>query len=190
MADMKFSCPQCGQHIAYGEPWAGHQIQCPACHSHIVVPQIHGPSALSPGSGPSRESSGTAGPKLAAGATQVPRSTAHAPAPARKLAPHPPRSENSLLKYGVLLTVVAVLVGVGYFYGLPLLTNVLQPEPNAKPSAGAKTSQASGAMGGPMGEVNAAMDVSETLDGGSSPKAHPAPATNNTARSRPATPSR
>jgi DNA-directed RNA polymerase subunit RPC12/RpoP len=188
MADMKFSCPQCGQHISCGEPWAGHQIQCPGCHSHILVPQVQAPSAPPPASVPAREASKTTGPKLTYGATQVPRSTAPAPVSARRFTPGPPRSDNALLKYGVLLVVVVVLAGVGYFYGLPLLTNVLQPGPDAKSSTGAKTSQSGGAGGGPMGEVNGAMDVSETLDGGSSPKSRPSPATNNTVRPRSAAP--
>jgi hypothetical protein len=91
------------------------------------------------------------------------------------------------LKYGALLAVIAALAVFGYFYGLPLLTGALQQEPNAKPAAGAKPSPAGGAMGGPMGEVNDAMDVSETLDAGSSAKTHRAPSTNNAARPLPAT---
>jgi len=188
MGEMKFSCPLCGQHIAYGEPWAGLHIECPTCHSNIIVPQVHGPSAALVAAGPIRESSKAA--RLSPGVAQVPRSTAPAPVAARKFTPHPPRSENSLLKYGVLALVVAALGGVGYFYGLPLLTNALEQESNAKPPAGANASQTGGSRGGPMGEVNDAMDVSETLDGGSSPRTRPAPATNNTARPPPAAPLR
>ncbi|MGH7868215.1 MAG: hypothetical protein ACREP9_11490 [Candidatus Dormibacteraceae bacterium] len=91
------------------------------------------------------------------------------------------------MKYGVWLVVVAALAGVAYFYGLPLLTNALQQDSNAKTPASATTSQSGGASGGgPMGEVNGAMDVSDTLDGGSSSTSHPARATNATARPRPA----
>lgn len=186
MVDMKFSCPQCGQHISCGEPWAGYQIECPTCHSMIVVPQIQAPSLPSPASVPISEGSKAAGPRLAVGATQVPRSTALASGPARKFTPRPPRGENSLLKYGVLLAVVAGLAGAGYFYGLPLLNGALNQEPNAGPPAGAKTSQSRGTMGGPMGEVNGAMDVSDALDGGSSAKTRPVASTNNTVRARPA----
>ena len=103
--------------------------------------------------------------------------------------PGPTRGDNALLKYGIILVVVAALAGVGYFYGLPLLTNALQQEPPSKP---ASTSQGSGAGGGPLGEMNGAMDVSETLDGGSSssPRSRPVPGTNNAARPQPAAPRR
>ncbi|HTL58949.1 MAG TPA: hypothetical protein VL361_24895 [Candidatus Limnocylindrales bacterium] len=187
MADMKFSCPQCGQHISCDEPWAGHQIECPACHSSIVVPQIQRPPALSTAAPPLTEPLKPAGAKLAPGVTQVPRSTAHAPAPAKQFIPQHHAGENSLLKYGVMVVVIAVLAGVGYFYGLPLITGALQQDPaaNANSPGGAKTSQSGGTMGGPLGEVNGAMDVSETLDAGSSSaKTHPTPSTNSAARSR------
>jgi DNA-directed RNA polymerase subunit RPC12/RpoP len=189
MADMKFPCPQCGQHISCGETWAGRQIECPACHNRIVVPQVQAPSAPSPAALPMTEPSKPAGAKLAPGVTQVPRSTAHAPAPAKRFIPQRHGSENSLLKYGVMVAVVAVLAAVGYFYGLPLITGALQREPAANSPGGAKTSQSGGTMGGPMGDVNGAMDVSETLDAGSSPaKTHRAPSTNNTARLQPVAP--
>lgn len=188
MADMKFSCPQCSQHIECNEAWAGHQIECPACHSSIVVPQIQRPRAFSDAALPLTEPPKPAAAKLAPGVTQVPRSTAHAPAPVKKFIPQHHGSDNSLLKYGVMIAVIAVLAGAGYFYGLPLITGALQQEPAANSPGGAKASQSGGTMGGPMGEVNGAMDVSETLDAGSSSaKNHPAPSTNNAARPRPAT---
>jgi len=179
MAEMKFSCPECGQHIAYGEPWAGRQIQCPTCHSNIVVPQLEARSTPPVAAGSIPESAKSA--KLSAGVTQVPRSTAHAPAATPKSTPRPPRSENPLLKYAVLVVVIAALGWVGYFYGLPLLTSASQEDSNAKPPAGAKTSQSAGGRRGPMGEVNEAMDVSEALDAGSSAKARPVATTNATA---------
>ena len=185
MTDIKFSCPQCGQHISCDEPWAGRQIECPVCHSNIVVPQVQAPSEVPVATVPSRGSSKAAGARLAPGVTQVPRPTARPLAPARKSTPRPPRSENSLLKYGVLVVVVAALGGVGYFYGLPLLTNALQKDPNANPPTGTRNSQTGGSRGGPMGEVNDAMDVSEALDGGSSARTRPVPPTNSTARPQP-----
>jgi len=190
MADMKFSCPQCGQHISYGETWAGHQIQCPACHSNISVPQVQMPSVAIPPSILPREVPKVAGPKLSAGATQAPRSTAPGPVSKRKFTSYPARRQSPLLKYAVLLAVVAALGGVGYFYGLPWLTNALQQEPNAKLPEAAKTSETGSARGGPLREVNGAMDVSEALDSGSSPKTRPAPATNNSAHPQPAVPRR
>jgi len=189
MADMKFSCPQCGQHIGYDEAWAGVQIECPACHSSIIVPQVQRAPAASPASVPIAETPRPAGAKLAPGVTQVARSTAHAAAPVKKFIPPRPDGDNSLLKYGVMVLGVAALAGVGYFYGLPLISGALHEEPAANQPAGAKASQTGGTMGGPMGEVSGAMDVSETLDGGSSStKTRPAASTNNAARPRPAKP--
>ena len=39
MAEFKFSCPQCGQHIQCDTGYFGVQINCPACQQAIVVPQ-------------------------------------------------------------------------------------------------------------------------------------------------------
>jgi hypothetical protein len=190
MDDTKFSCPQCGQHISCDEAWAGHKIECPACHDPIVVPQVAAtlpapPPTVSPGV-PSK----AAGPRLSAGVTQVARSTAHAPAALKKIIPRRPRSSNSLLGYAILVLVIAAVAGVGYFYGLPLLKDALQQAPSSGPPAGAGNSQNGGSRGGPMGGVNEALDVSETLDGGSSPRTPSVPATNNAARPKPNSPRR
>ncbi len=40
MAEMKFSCQACGQHIQCDEQWSGRQIACPACGASMMVPQI------------------------------------------------------------------------------------------------------------------------------------------------------
>jgi hypothetical protein len=39
MAEFKFSCPQCSQHIQCDTSYAGMQINCPVCQKLIVVPQ-------------------------------------------------------------------------------------------------------------------------------------------------------
>ena len=189
MAEMKFSCPQCGQHIGYNEGWAGHQIECPACQSAIIVPHIQTPLPSTAVFAPVSEPAKATGAKLAPGITQVARSTAHAPTPIKRAVPHPPGGDNSLLKYGVIVVVIGVLGAAGYFYGLPLISGALQQTPASNSAGGTKGSQSGGAMGGPLGEVNGAMDVSETLDGGSSStKTRPVASTNNTARPRPARP--
>jgi hypothetical protein len=181
MADIKFSCPGCGQHISCGEAWAGHQTECPACHSNVVVPQMPGASpAVHAPSVPNREATRISAPKLAAGVTQIARSTAPAPVPTRRLVPRPPRSENWVLKYGVMAVVVVALGWAGYFYVLPLVTNALPQEPKSGTAAGS----AGGGRGGPLGEVNEAMDISATLDGNASPKPPVRPATNQTNRRR------
>src|SRR5262249_33596041 len=154
---------------------------CPTCHRSIAVPHVRAVSEGPTASVPQREASTTSAPRLAAGATQVSRSTGHAPPPTKKFIPRSHHSDNSLLKYVVLLAVVVILGGAAYFYGLPMLTNALQQPSTSNPPAGAQSSEVGGGRG-PMGEVGGAMDVSDALDGGSSPKPRSAPATNNSAR--------
>ena len=38
MADIKFACPYCEQHIQAEPGYAGYQINCPACQGSLVVP--------------------------------------------------------------------------------------------------------------------------------------------------------
>jgi DNA-directed RNA polymerase subunit RPC12/RpoP len=38
MSDIKFSCPQCQQHIQAEQGYAGMEISCPACNARMVVP--------------------------------------------------------------------------------------------------------------------------------------------------------
>lgn len=38
MAEFKFSCPQCEQHLQCDEGLSGRQIQCPACNHLIRIP--------------------------------------------------------------------------------------------------------------------------------------------------------
>jgi DNA-directed RNA polymerase subunit RPC12/RpoP len=184
MAEMKFSCPQCGQHIGYDQAWAGQQIECPGCHSSIIVPQIHRPVPAAPAPVMAKEPPKSVGARLSPGVTQVARSTAYAPAAIKRAMPRRPRGENTPLKYTVWGVVIAILVGVGYFYGLPLITGALPQVPAANSPGNSKPSQSGATMGGPMGDVSGAMDVSETLDSGSSTRTRSAPATNQIAQPR------
>ncbi len=186
MADMRFCCPHCDQHISCDEAWAGHELACPACHDLIVVPRFQAPSVGPAHAVPARGDSKAGAPTLAAGVTQVARSTAHAPAPVKQIIPRRPRSNNSLVGYAILLLVIAGVAGLGYFYGLPMLKDTLQQTPSSGPAAGAGASQKGGTRGGPLGDVNEAMDASEALDGGSSARTRPPPATNNPVRVQPA----
>src|ERR1039457_2548488 len=78
MAEIKFSCPQCGQHISGNENWSGYRIQCPTCATTLTVPGALAPTAavalVTPSLVPQPPASH--GPRLSAGATQVARSTA------------------------------------------------------------------------------------------------------------------
>jgi hypothetical protein len=207
MAEIKFSCPQCGQHISGNEQWSGRQIQCPACATTLTVPGAPPPP---PAAAPAPESlvpqpPASRGPRLSAGATQVTRPPAPGAIPIRQLVERPPKRENPLLKYAVYALVLAALGGAGYIY-LPSLLNKVQDSTNSKPIQVAPNPNAGG--GGPLGEVNGAMDVSDALDGGGSsaprpararpPVAAPTPtppganpaakSTNNTSRARPRLP--
>ena len=45
MAEFKFSCPLCNQHILCDVSYSGMQINCPVCQQAIVVPQAPQPAA-------------------------------------------------------------------------------------------------------------------------------------------------
>jgi hypothetical protein len=158
MSEIKFACPQCGQHISGNEQWSGHQIQCPTCATTLTVPGAPPPPA-------------SHGPKLSAGATQVTRSTAPGMIPNRQLAERPPRGNSPLLKYAVYAIVLAALGGAGYLY-VPSLLRKIQDTSNSKPTEAAPAPNSGGS--GPLGEVNGAMDVSDALDGGSASQPRPA----------------
>ena len=48
MAEFKFSCPQCAQHIQCDTSYSGAQINCPACQQIIVVPPAPHSAAAPP----------------------------------------------------------------------------------------------------------------------------------------------
>ena len=135
MAEIKFSCPQCGQHISGNEQWSGHQIQCPTCATTLTVPQaLPPPAAVAPvPKSLVPQPPVSHGAKLSAGATQVARSTAPGPIPVRQPAARPPRNKSPLLKYAVYAIVLAVLGGAGYIF-LPSLLSNIQDSGNSKPT--------------------------------------------------------
>ena len=170
MPEIKFSCPQCGQHISANEQWSGHQIQCPTCATSLTVPGTPPPpvAAAPVPKAPAPQPPVSHGAKAPAGATQAARSTVPGPKPLRQPAARPPKTSNPLLKYAVYAIVLAVLGWAGYMFVPSLLTGT-QDSGNSKAGPAAKSRGA-----GPLGEVNGAMDVSETLDGRSSPQPRPA----------------
>jgi outer membrane lipoprotein-sorting protein len=117
MAEFKFSCPQCGQHIQCDPGYSGVQINCPSCQQAIVVPQVPR-AAAAPAAPPvpppmppglsTRQS--TAAP--AAG-----RRFAGAPAPG---AQPPARPKSKALRNVLVITVVLVVLaglGAGGWFG-------------------------------------------------------------------------
>ena len=189
MAELKFSCPQCGQHISATDQWSGHQIQCPACATTLTVPgDVLPPASTAPiPKSLVPQPPAAHGARLAAGATQVARASNPGPMPRQQLTARPPRSESNLLKYAIYAIVLAALGGAGYLY-YPTLVSKIQDIGNSKPAQAAPATSSSGS--GPLGEVNGAMDVSETLDGGASgsPPPRPAPARQPVAAQAPAAP--
>ena len=173
MADIKFACPQCGQHIACDALWSGHQIQCPACQSNLTVPHLQPPpAAAAPALNPQAPQPPAPGrSKLSAGPVQATRPTPPGAAPRRPPPARPPSSDGALLKYSLIALVVAVIAGAGYLYVPSLLKH---GDDTGDTKAPASSTTPSGG-GGPLGEVNGAMDISDTLDGGGAPS-RPRPA--------------
>lgn len=189
MAEFKFSCPQCGQHLSGNEHWSGHQIQCPTCATTLTVPQDPSPPAAA-APAPVRSSlvpqpPAAHGSKLSAGPTQVTRPPAPGTIPIRPLAGRPPKPEIPLLKYGIYALVLAALGGAAYLY-VPAWLNKLQDGSSSNPTQAAPAANVGGS--GPLGEVNGAMDVSDALDAGSSAPPRPAPARKAVGAQRPAAP--
>lgn len=45
MSELKFTCPDCGQHIAADARWSGLQVSCPTCRAPFIVPDESGAMA-------------------------------------------------------------------------------------------------------------------------------------------------
>ena len=120
MADIKFACPSCGQHITCDGLWGGHQLDCPNCKNPLVVPAPAqapaAPRALVPKPPAAAEPrlAVSTGQAAAAGGAEAPQRTI----PIRNLAPPRPKKKSPLVTYGVAALVVIVLGAGGYFgYG-------------------------------------------------------------------------
>ena len=97
MAEFKFSCPQCGQHIQCNTSYAGRQIDCPICQKPIVVPPA--PPTAAPV------------PPQAAPSSAIRRGT-----PVLAAAQPPVRAKShTLQKILVIAASVLVLAGLGWF---------------------------------------------------------------------------
>lgn len=109
MADIKFACPHCSQHITCDELWGGHQLDCPSCKNALTVPGTAPPPA-------------SPAPSLA---PQTRLATPHAVAPAggqpqrtipiRNLAPPKPKKKNPVVTYSIAAAVLILLAAGGYF---------------------------------------------------------------------------
>jgi hypothetical protein len=111
MAEFKFSCPQCGQHIQCDSGYSGTQINCPSCHQAIVVPQAPRSAAAPPA--PPAPPPASPGPS-AKFSTAVPvTGRRFAGAPSLTGAP-PPKPKSKALKTVLVITAsIVVLAGLG-----------------------------------------------------------------------------
>ena len=103
MAEFKFSCPHCDQHILVSEEHAGAQINCPACQKLIVVPES--PVAAQPPPALARQGSAPA-PAAAR--------TAYTPPPAPRTGARALRM--TLIFFAVVIACAALGGGGWYFY--------------------------------------------------------------------------
>src|SRR5271169_457151 len=144
MADIKFACPHCNQHITCDELWGGHELQCPSCQGQLTVPGRPAPAAPPPppevppahrGSSVVFKPPAGAAPRLALGQTPGPQAAAagRAAIPIRNLAPPPPKKTNRLLKYSVTALVV-IAAGAGGYFGF-LWFHQMQSSANEKSRA-------------------------------------------------------
>jgi outer membrane lipoprotein-sorting protein len=103
MAEFKFSCPQCGQHIQCDVGYSGAQINCPTCKQSIVVPPA--PPSAAPPPAPVAPP-----PAMSIAARQ----TAPAPAAPRQFVPpgRPPaaKAKSNTLRNVLIITASVVLL--------------------------------------------------------------------------------
>lgn len=170
MADLKFSCPHCNQHITCDELWGGQELQCPNCQGTLTVPAAPAPASAAP---PPRPAGGgnslvpqppaAAAPRLSIGQAHAPAAAAAAQAPQRtipirNLAPPAPKKSSPVLKY-IGITVAVLALAAGAVYGFMWLHQV-QTKANEKSRAeGASSSMATEA--GHIANLNKVLDATE-----------------------------
>lgn len=107
MAEFKFSCPHCDQHILVDDGYAGVQINCPACLKLIVVPELPGATNPPPPTLAMRR------PAASFPAAPVASRTAYRPPPAEK-------SGSSVMKKVLVVSAIVVglaVLGCGGWFG-------------------------------------------------------------------------
>src|SRR5207245_588135 len=120
MAEFKFPCPACNQNIICDELWCGQQIQCPSCHTELVVPsqqQAAPSSSLVPPPPPPGAAS-----KLSLGRHQPQQSGAAPQAsqrviPGTRPLPPPPKPKSRLVPQLLKTAAVLIVLGVGGYFG-------------------------------------------------------------------------
>ena len=168
MADIKFSCPHCNQHITCDELWGGHQLQCPSCQGTLTVPSRPAPTpvpapAPAAGSGSSHVFKAPAANAPRLSKAQAPAAEGGAPPPAknipiRNLAPPKQKKANPIVTILKVAGVVAVLAVAGYF-GFIWLRKV---QDKSNESARREESRRSGeSQVGHIANLNSVLDATE-----------------------------
>lgn len=130
MADFKFSCPGCGQHISCDVGYSGMQINCPSCKQAIIVPQAPRSAAAPPAAPPpppGRSAVPPPPPLPPAAPGLATRQSTAAPAGGQRFpgaigAAQPPKKSGSALKV-VAMVLAALIGGTGGFFGVRLALN-------------------------------------------------------------------
>ena len=117
MADIKFSCPHCNQHITCDELWGGHELQCPGCQGNLIVPG---------GGAPAEPTATSLVPKPPSGGkVNLSKAAAHTPAPGasapprnipiRNLAPAVQKKRSPVVTFAITGAILVILGAGGYF---------------------------------------------------------------------------
>lgn len=173
MAEFKFSCPQCGQHIQCDTGYGGAQINCPTCQKAIVVPQAPRSAAAPPApyAAPPPPIPPSAPPGLST------RQSTAAPAAGQRftgapVAPgtRPGKPKSKTLRKVLAVTAAVVGAAIGFFgvqFALKHVGGAVKPKPN--PAAQVATPSSTATIGALsiLGKVYSAYTntTSATADG-------------------------
>ena len=150
MSDIKFSCPQCGQHITCDELCMGMEVACPGCQQTLTVPQMAPAPAAAPPPTQPRITINRTAHQPAAAAAPPPRTM-----PAYRTFNPEPEPKKGGVKKLITIALVVIAFGVGGYFGFNWVYQ-LQQKTNAKMAEAGKNSD-----GGEMGETAA---IYKTLD--------------------------
>ncbi len=161
MADIKFACPHCSQHITCDVLWGGHQLDCPNCKNPLTVPAAPAPpkpvARPTTASGLVPKPPQAAEPKLAINTAKPQEAAAQQRViPIRNLTAPPPKKKNPLVTYGGGL-VVTVAVAAGAYYAYTWL-NARQERINAESKA---ANDSGGGQVGQIAKLNNALDATD-----------------------------
>jgi hypothetical protein len=160
MAEFKFSCPGCNQHIQLDELWGGHQIQCPSCQATIIVPQVRAPAAPA-----APAAARPAGPPPVPASTVLSKAAAPAPqAQTRFVGQRVPgkagaAGKSKVVKWATIGAIV-LAIGAGAIFGIPAVLEY-QDKVNSKRKEDAKKSD-----GGELGHVANLYNVLDATEPG------------------------